>query len=1077
MEFPNGASVDMKKYVNLPITWESVLDETHGTATVLITDLRQVDFKDCGVNVGEPFPVFAPLEITFENQNTVIRMIVARDTAEMVRKDGYPTWSHKLDLVDEAKLLEFEPVDNLTFKNPLPRAFDTNSEANWNCAYTSNQYENWLPDKPANGWVPPSIKSVITQKGTLKISDNASLFDMNNNASSGILYDAYELNEITLTVLSPSGKTTSFNSTPERSASNINAPYLDTSFLIDLNMEGEYFLEFNIKFNNLIVSSGLPTTRRYAYRASTYIYVGDSVKNNKNYTIKDVLDRLLSVTPTRQDWQAQKYSFRNNAEEYAAEESPEFTFTGKHLFEALLDVASYKKMFPALYKNEIYFRPFFNGFNYSSSKLPLPDKAVINSAIDQYCNTLDSYVENLVCINDSNVGSVVEPYANGYISGRSSSGSAITESSAVAPTLSPIYQTHGLEVFADGIPVGDIQAYLYETEDYEALSDTSAAYPYSKAYAIKYTRFSPNFTELSHRIEGSNSLAAAFIRPALANVVGAVSDASVGIGLQEYLSQYVSDSRKSSAFAEVLYRPTYTPVVNARVRQYKPYLDERQNATLFYNQQAEVVDSEAYGEHLKGVVQKLGNNTEVRVYTFPTISKVPTVGSTIDGKSVYNVSVTIYENFVQATICLVEYAELSKFIGVKNEIKTSDISTTKWAKRFINWEEFFVFTHDNTLKTNSYSITESALEAVVTFDYKNPLTCAMFTTYNEEGVEIVTAFSPVKHLAIGNSIYFQFETMDNFAVGYQSEAAPLEAKSVIDGKRFDRAQKAVRYCDTLGRLETMSFKLLTDGANIDNSTYLLTEEDIIEITADTQDKTLTVKLKKEYPVYLRVAIRDSAGNGYICDFNPNQTVYTTTFTGSTEVAFEDIYLDNREAAKIEKNEAFIRSTLAHAYPQLPQRILFDDSEVSKAFELNGLVVKKNSAECLKFACQYHFRTTERNFIIGSGMSNFSSLIGGECEELALFVGNINVNPYERHINEQYFKKVNGLPSFKRSNDRVTITLPDDIETYPNMPTPALSWAFCGKDRNGNWQLIFGENKQSLNESFNKTLYLVCRAKQ
>ena len=114
------------------------------------------------------------------------------------------------------------------------------------------------------------------------------------------------------------------------------------------------------------------------------------------------------------------------------------------------------------------------------------------------------------------------------------------------------------------------------------------------------------------------------------------------------------------------------------------------------------------------------------------------------------------------------------------------------------------------------------------------------------------------------------------------------------------------------------------------------------------------------------------------------------------------------------------------------------------------------------------------------MSNFSSLIGGECEELALFVGNINVNPYERHINEQYFKKVKVLPSFKRSNDRVTITLPDDIETYsimPNVTIPALSWAFCGKDRNGNWQLIFGENKQSLNESFNKTLYLVCRAKQ
>ena len=1077
MEFLNGKIVDLAKYVNLPITWESVLDETHGTATVLLTDMRQADFEPYGVSVEKPFTPNTPLEIRFEGQKTKIRMIVARDTAEMARKDGFPTWSHRLELVDEVKLLEQEPVDNLTFKNPVARKFETNSNTDW--------FGN---DTFSNGWIPPQIKSVLNHKGLLQISDNASLFNVENNT--GSFY--YELQEITLTVLCPNGKKNTVISKPQRSDNIVNAPYLNSIFLIDFNTNGEYFLEFNIKFSSLLIQENyLPDYKKYKHVRSAYVFVGDNSEDlYKPFTIKSVLDRLLDVTPTRTAGQESKYHFKDNAEAYATEESPEFTFTGKHLFEALLDIASYKKMFPALERNEVYFRPFYSGKTLYSEDLPPPDKAVLNSTIDQYCNALDSYVENLVCINDSNVGTVVEPYASGYISGRSGSGASITESTAVAPTLSPIYQVQGLEVFANGIDVGDIQAYLYESEDYEALSDTSATYPYSKAYAIKYTRFANNFVELSHRIEASNSVAAAFRRPALANVVGAVSDATVGIGLQEYLSQYVSEKSKASAFAEVLYRPTYTPVVNARVRQYKPYMDaETPNATLFYNQQAEVVDSEAFGEHIKGLVQKLGNNTEVRVYTFRSIDQVPKVGDVLDGKSVYNVSVTVYETQVTATICLVEYAELSKFIGVKNEIKTSDISTTKWAKRFVNWEEFFVFTHNANAESNALSVTETAITKAFTFTEATPLTCAEFSTYTEEGDKIATVLAPIKHLALGNSIYFQFETLDNFAVGYQSELAPEGATSVLTGTRYDRAQKAVRYCDALGRAETVSFKLSQDGANPSNSTYVFTEDDIAEINANGEAKTLTVKLKKAYPVYLRVTVQDNAGGMYICNLIPNQTDYTTTLIdGDTDVSLFSIGFDNRDEAKKKVNQAFIRSEIAHAYPKKHERIEYINptSETTPVFELNDLLVKKNSAECLKLACQYHFRQEiGQNFFIGSGMSNFSSLIGGACEEVKLLVSALPINPFDRHINKSLIgltlKELGVLPQvgFDSWTKNLRIILPEAINdkvtnALGSSYTPK-AWLLVGEDKNGNWQIICGENKKG-NEAFNRYLYLVARKK-
>ena len=131
MEFPNGCKVPVGKYINLPITWESVLDETHGTAKVLMTDMRQSDFSQYGVRIDGQFKVNIPIEIKFAGQKTLIRMIVARDTAEMTRKDGFATWTHNVELVDEVKKLEQEPVDNLTFKNPVPRSYDENIDVEW----------------------------------------------------------------------------------------------------------------------------------------------------------------------------------------------------------------------------------------------------------------------------------------------------------------------------------------------------------------------------------------------------------------------------------------------------------------------------------------------------------------------------------------------------------------------------------------------------------------------------------------------------------------------------------------------------------------------------------------------------------------------------------------------------------------------------------------------------------------------------------------------------------------------------------------------------------------------------------
>jgi hypothetical protein len=146
---------------------------------------------------------------------------------------------------------------------------------------------------------------------------------------------------------------------------------------------------------------------------------------------------------------------------------------------------------------------------------------------------------------------------------------------------------------------------------------------------------------------------------------------------------------------------------------------------------------------------------------------------------------------------------------------------------------------------------------------------------------------------------------------------------------------------------------------------------------------------------------------------------------------------------------------------------------------NELLVKKDSAEALKIALQYHFRQTWKDFIIGSGMANFCPLVGGKCYGIALFISRNYINRYDRRkkMGKDDFESL-ANPTFvaDETRGRVVITLPDIINTTYADGAPVLSWGLYGKStEDGDWQLIFGENRSN-NMPFETTIYLVGMAK-
>lgn len=857
------------------------------------------------------------------------------------------------------------------------------------------------------GWEPPKIK-MVHKIGKLKLSDNASSF----NYEPPTLLDMSSVSIVgakcILTL--PTGQSEEHIFRDKYYI--YDNRYTDTEIELNLPINGEYKIYFE-----MLVS---PRKGYLTIKRQTYIYVGAAEEQITSYKISNVLNRALNLTPPRKLNEQNKYKFDEaQLDEFSKEESPEFAFTGHTLFEAMLQIAGYKGAFPKLKGDVISFRPLWNGEWKTAKDLPEPIQEITSSDINQYCTYLETEVQNLVGLNDSKVGSVVEPYRGGYKTTRSGGGSEISQDTAMIPTDYNQYQhikeeigyiNGEIPVNEDGSPNNDLTAYMYESGDYNALSDTSGAYPNSKAYALKWEQMGQNITELAHRINGPSELANAFKSPAIANIIQAKTGIGYDSGFVAYILKLLG-IQDSDSFADLMFRTTYIPVINARIKQYKEnFANFHNDGSIKYNQTAELVDSEMYGGHLKQLIRKIGNHVKQCIYIFERIDDVPKVGTVVDGYSVYEVQMSIRENEVVATVSYVKYAELSRFIGVKNAWKDSDVSIDKCYNRAISYNEFLLITADGDKKSTSNALSNAALNGLKNFTNAAPLTCVKATGKMNDGTPLNTVLLPVISLAMGNSVMFQWGYKNNYSAGYMSEKAPDGATNALSTTKYNRAQKAVKYCDMYGRMETYDFSIMPTGPVPDGDNICWFEGDDVITDAATVMRNI----------------------GYALPLMPDElgTVLKYNIGGEEYTAYERGWT----------GENFI--------------------------SVNDLLVEKNSSEALTFSVQLHYCTDNENFIIGSGLTNFCSLIGGAAEETAVYGFGERINIFNRRLPVDKATNL-GNVSFEVDDalKRVKITLPPAINNYS-------AWAFMGRDKNGNWQIIFGENRDLKGTGFDTVLYLL-----
>lgn len=362
-------------------------------------------------------------------------------------------------------------------------------------------------------------------------------------------------------------------------------------------------------------------------------------------------------------------------------------------------------------------------------------------------------------------------------------------------TEMPIYQVTKLEVSFEwygNIRQYDITPYLYEAAEYQTLSSFwGSAYPYAKAYALRYAQGDNKITGLNFKQSEQFSAGTAWGKIAIRNIIQAVSG---------------DDIETWHKFVTLAFRVTYIPMINTRLVQKKSYVGYPLDNTLIHNQGANTVESELYGEKMKGVIARLGNEIVRRTYYFNRYSKVPKCGELvdIDGKLMYVAIIDreFDQRLIRATITYTpNFNKLAEYVGLNSNFRLYDISEKQSVDRYVNYGEFIA------VGAGNYQFGSPSNPMF----HNMPAFVKVFTqAAGEHNISAVVTESagkriarPVVSFASGNSLCFAFDYEDNFGAGYQSTNEYTE-----DGKD-KRVQRLVNYTDVYGELETLSLEFTT----------------------------------------------------------------------------------------------------------------------------------------------------------------------------------------------------------------------------------------------------------------------------
>ena len=617
--------------------------------------------------------------------------------------------------------------------------------------------------------------------------------------------------------------------------------FSSTSFgtqTITLPNTGNFTLTYSGKIDSKGTSAGAsfsPIDFKVEFAISNFSQIAPKTQP----TITSVCQRLLSSGITRRvgidkgaEIQKQEYVLDENfAQEYKNVTAPEFSFTNCTLWDALSQVGGYIHAIPRLVPlsttDDTHYKVTFDKLGGSEQAPTMPPMIYQDSTIDsnEWCGKITSPAQNLC--NTTDEGGAITEFGNDYITVRTEDGNIeINGDNVLIRTSLPIQQLIKLECGfipdynSGNTPVGDITAYAYEDAEYSVLSSYwGTAYPYSKAWALRWKQGGNIIDGLTFKQEGQTSVSEAFNNTAIVNII----NAKTGIGLKPI------DTSNGEWYRRLAFKVTYVPIATARVEAVKPVLTdggETSNA-LVYNQGANVTETSFYGEKMRGAIARLGQDVEQRTYDIKTYSQMPKVGQILDGKYIATVDAEYDITRIRITVTLAKnFNQLSQFVGLNSNYRLYDISEKQSVERHIHYAERIIvgksaYASRYSYQSNGNTVVDThntilryfTLMMKRTFDRGawsadesdyviNKIMCAFvsFDKFNaSDGI-----LMPVVAFPFGNSICFNISFYDNYGAGFQSS-------NDFENEKNKATQRLVPYTDVYGEFSKMSL-FMSDNA-------------------------------------------------------------------------------------------------------------------------------------------------------------------------------------------------------------------------------------------------------------------------
>ncbi len=820
-----------------PLTTEDLLDEALDQAFIVIANTQ--------IEVIEP-TTEVKVVIHQEGQADVEKYYIVGEDESTQTPIGQGFYTHKLSLIERTKLLEGIYCQSLAFTDRLPNLYPTLvKSAVVEIVIEGNnlEKESEIREYLENLYLSPMEKgtTILVQSLDMVAQEIADI----ERASIVDIYRTFTENcYLNVTV---DGESYSFDY--ENSSAQ--------QYQINNEATLEYYIEAGREYPTGI-------SYDYIFKVKYVIQTLTIYKTIKPWTITSGINRVLDLAEPLYLGDAPRFALNPiQVKKWEKTPLPETTMTQCTLREQLQHIGNYVhaqarlggyltesvtyndvEYAPGYYENMIFFDEYGQEEESTLQGKPYVSNQIRHS-INEYNTQIDTTAQNIVNTLDYGDGVVISPDATHYKTLRTDSiNIRLQESNCLIATELPIYDIISVKckafksdgtVFAENL---DITPFIFEAHEYNSvLSSYGGGYPYSKSYALYYTQGQKNINGLFVKEQSVSGevIGEYIVHYSIVNILEAVAP---GKDWKEYVT---------SNFPYLAFQVSYIPFYETRYSHTDGYVlsqDRKMPYTKIYNQSENVIEARFYGENIKGVAKRLGNQEATRTYYLNSINDVAKVGTMLDG---YYISQAVTEYMPQSIRCTVgltkNFNRLSQNVGINSTKRVAEVSERQAYNRNILLKNYICIGSNEELPLRtSYLLADSS----------STLQCLRGTGTNEETIKLLTVAlntysrnnstplsrikSPIVSSAFGNCMTFSWKMKDNYSAG--------EEITESDNGYW---QSDVAYSDYYGRAYYLDASLL-NAIPIDSS--LLENDEFKEAKTVRYQATVQPSTPVKIPSYI-----------------------------------------------------------------------------------------------------------------------------------------------------------------------------------------------------------------------------------